>query len=143
MNLKFIVENLIESFLSAGKLALQLREKGLVKKIKSDNTPVSNGDLEVNDLITRKISEITPVQPRSYYGIAKYTSECLLRKQCADVNTQLILLRPPLIYGKGDLSRGYGPTGFTYKAISSDEIKWFASFIFVRFCFSLGTIDFK
>ncbi len=63
MHLKIIVENLIESFLSAGNLALRLREKGLVKKIKSDNTPVSNGDLEVNDLITKKISKITPDLP--------------------------------------------------------------------------------
>ena len=63
MNLKEIVENLIENFLEAGHLALQLREKGLVKKIKSDNTPVSNGDLEVNKFILNKISEVTPNIP--------------------------------------------------------------------------------
>ena len=63
MNLKNIVENLIENFLAAGDLALELREKGLIKKIKSDNTPVSNGDLEVNKLISNKISEITPDLP--------------------------------------------------------------------------------
>ena len=63
MDLKIIVENLIDSFLSAGNLALQLRKRGLIKKIKSDNTPVSNGDLEVNKLITKKISEITPNLP--------------------------------------------------------------------------------
>ena len=63
MNLKNIVENLIDSFLTAGNLALELREKGLVKKIKSDNTPVSNGDLEVNDFIIKKISSITPNLP--------------------------------------------------------------------------------
>ena len=63
MDLKIIVENLVDSFLSAGDLALQLRKKGLIKKLKSDNTPVSNGDLEVNDLITKKISEITPDIP--------------------------------------------------------------------------------
>ena len=63
MDLKIIIENLVESFLSAGNLALKLREKGLIKKIKSDNTPVSNGDLEVNNLITKKISEITPNIP--------------------------------------------------------------------------------
>ena len=63
MDLKKIVENLIDSFLNAGDLALKLREKGLIKKIKSDNTPVSNGDLEVNDLITKKITEITPDLP--------------------------------------------------------------------------------
>ncbi len=63
MNLKNIVENLIDSFLTAGNLALELRKKGLIKKIKSDNTPVSNGDLEVNDFITKKIYSITPNLP--------------------------------------------------------------------------------
>ena len=63
MNLKKIIESLIENFLEAGNLALQLREKGLTKKIKSDNTPVSNGDLEVNKLISNKISEVTPDIP--------------------------------------------------------------------------------
>ena len=63
MKLKIIVENLIESFLFAGDMALELRKKGLIKKIKSDNTPVSNGDLEVNELISKKISEITPNIP--------------------------------------------------------------------------------
>ena len=63
MDLKVVVENLIDCFLSAGNLALQLRKKGLIKKLKSDNTPVSNGDLEVNDLISKKISEITPDLP--------------------------------------------------------------------------------
>ena len=53
MNLKNIVESLIECFLEARDLAIQLREKGLVKKIKSDNTPVSNGDLEVNKFISK------------------------------------------------------------------------------------------
>ena len=63
MNLKKIVESLIDNFLEAGDLALQLREKGLIKKIKSDNTPVSNGDIEVNKLISNKILEITPDIP--------------------------------------------------------------------------------
>ncbi len=63
MDFKYVIEHLIESFLAAGDLALQLREKGLINKIKSDNTPVSNGDLEVNKLILSKISEITPELP--------------------------------------------------------------------------------
>ncbi len=63
LNLKEIVENLIDNFLEAGDLAIQLREKGLIKKIKSDNTPVSNGDLEVNKFISKKISEVTPNLP--------------------------------------------------------------------------------
>ncbi len=63
LNLKEIVENLIKNFLEAGDLAIQLREKGLVKKIKSDNTPVTNGDLEVNKFILNKISKVTPDLP--------------------------------------------------------------------------------
>ncbi len=63
MDLKKIVEDLIECFLTAGNLAIELREKGLIKKVKSDNTPVSNGDLEVNELITKVISKITPRIP--------------------------------------------------------------------------------
>ena len=63
MDLKIIVEKLIDPFLKAGELSISLREKGLKKEIKSDNTPVSNGDLEVNKFITKKISEITPNIP--------------------------------------------------------------------------------
>ena len=63
MDIKKIVENLIDNFLEAGELSLALREKGLKKEIKSDNTPVSNGDLEVNKFITKKILEITPDIP--------------------------------------------------------------------------------
>ena len=63
MKLKKIVESLVENFLEAGNIALELRKKGLVKKIKSDNTPVSNGDLEVNKFLTNKISKFTPDLP--------------------------------------------------------------------------------
>ena len=63
MEVKKIVEDLIDTFLKAGELSLSLREKGLTKEIKSDNTPVSNGDIEVNKFITKKILEITPDIP--------------------------------------------------------------------------------
>ena len=63
MNIKIIIEKLIDPFLKAGDLSILLREKGLKKEVKSDNTPVSNGDLEVNKFITKKISEITPDIP--------------------------------------------------------------------------------
>ena len=63
INIKKTVEDLIDTFLYAGKISLELREKGLTKNIKSDNTPVSNGDLEVNKIITEKISSLTPDVP--------------------------------------------------------------------------------
>ena len=63
INIKEIIESLIDTFLNAGKTCLDLRKKGLIKKIKSDNTPVTNGDLEVNKIISNKIIELTPSIP--------------------------------------------------------------------------------
>ena len=57
---KKITLSLIDTFNKAGNIALSLREAGLKKEIKSDNSPVSNGDIEVNKILTKKISEITP-----------------------------------------------------------------------------------
>ena len=57
---KKITLSLIDTFNRASQVALDLRKAGLTKEIKSDNTPVSNGDLEVNKILTKKISEITP-----------------------------------------------------------------------------------
>ena len=62
-DIKKVVESLINTFLNAGEISLELRKKGLTKSIKPDNTPVSNGDLEVNKIITKKIKELTPEIP--------------------------------------------------------------------------------
>ena len=55
-----IVTSLIDTFIFSGNVSLDLRNKGLKKKIKSDNTPVTNGDIQVNDLLTKKITDLTP-----------------------------------------------------------------------------------
>ena len=55
-----IINNLIDTFILSGNVSLDLRNKGLKKKIKSDNTPVTNGDIEVNNLLIKKISNLTP-----------------------------------------------------------------------------------
>ena len=62
-NKKKITENLIPTFNEAGEISLNLRKEGLKKEIKKDNTPVTNGDIEVNNLITEKIKKITPEIP--------------------------------------------------------------------------------
>ena len=61
--LKSISENLIDTFNDAGKVAIDLYKKGLKIEIKEDKSPVSNGDLKVNELITNKIKELTPNLP--------------------------------------------------------------------------------
>tara|TARA_B100000945_G_scaffold155680_1_gene124830 strand:+ start:298 stop:1077 length:780 start_codon:yes stop_codon:yes gene_type:complete len=61
--LKVIAENLISVTEIAGNKSIELYEKGLKKIIKPDNSPVTNGDLEVNRILTEKIKSITPNIP--------------------------------------------------------------------------------
>ena len=61
--LKNIAEGVIETFNDAGQESIDLYAKGLKIEIKSDNSPVSNGDLRCNELITNKILELTPNIP--------------------------------------------------------------------------------
>ena len=55
-----IINSLIETFVKCGNISLDLRSKGLKKEIKTDETPVTNGDIEVNNLLIKKISNLTP-----------------------------------------------------------------------------------
>ena len=61
--LKKISENLIETFKIAGKESIEIYKKGLKVEIKEDKSPVSNGDLRVNEILTNKIKELTPNIP--------------------------------------------------------------------------------
>ena len=61
--LKKISENLIETFNIAGRESIEIYKKGLKIEIKEDNSPVSNGDLKVNEILTKKIEELTPNIP--------------------------------------------------------------------------------
>ena len=63
INTEKIVRDLIDTFLKAGEVSIKLRKNGLIKEIKSDNTPVTNGDLEVNQIISKEIKKITPSIP--------------------------------------------------------------------------------
>ena len=60
---KKVIYELIKTFIDSGNIALELRNKGLKKIIKDDNTPVTNGDLKINEIITNKLKEITPEIP--------------------------------------------------------------------------------
>jgi len=63
IDIEKLIRGLIDTFLSAGEISITLRKDGLIKKIKSDNTPVSNGDLEVNEIVSTKLKELTPSIP--------------------------------------------------------------------------------
>ena len=144
INIKRVVESLVDTFLESGKVSLELRKKGLTKSIKSDNTPVSNGDLEVNKIITKKIIELTPSIPI----ISEETSENKTIKDLKDfwlvdpidgtydyinnleeftINAGLIIDKKPvagLIYApaKKRMFFSYGENQ-AFELINGDEIK--------------------
>ena len=144
INIKEIVESLIDTFLEAGKISIELRKKGLIKKIKSDNTPVSNGDLEVNKIITEKLKELTPLIPI----VSEETSDNKSNKNLKDfwlvdpidgtydyinnldeftINAGLILNRKPvagLIYApaKKRMFYSYGEN-HAYELLKGKEVK--------------------
>ena len=61
--LRNIAEGLIDTTYFAGKKSIEIFKKGLKKIIKPDNSPVTNGDLEVNKILTDKIKKLTPNIP--------------------------------------------------------------------------------
>ena len=62
-DLKNIAENLIETFQKAGDESIKIEKQNLKIKIKEDGSPVTNGDLKVNEILTEKIIRLTPNIP--------------------------------------------------------------------------------
>ncbi len=62
-DLKVIAEGLIATMESAGNKSIKIQNEGLKTTIKKDGSPVTNGDLEVNKILTEKISQLTPGIP--------------------------------------------------------------------------------
>ncbi|MDC1177374.1 3'(2'),5'-bisphosphate nucleotidase CysQ [Candidatus Pelagibacter sp.] len=144
IDIEKIVRDLIDTFLSAGEVSINLRKDGLTKKIKSDNTPVSNGDIEVNKIISKKLKELTPLIPI----ISEETSDNKLTKDLKNfwlvdpidgtydyindldeftINAGLIIDRKPvagLIYApaKKRMFYSYGE-GNAYEYTNGKEIK--------------------
>jgi UDP-glucose 4-epimerase len=70
-----------------------------------------------------QINEETAIAPTSFYGAAKYTTESLLTNVVrSQEKSSLLILRPPLIYGPGDASGGYGPSGFIKASLKNETI---------------------
>ena len=62
-NLKNIIENLINTFLEAGKIAKNISKQGVKITIKTDKSPVTDGDIAVDKILKHKIKELTPNIP--------------------------------------------------------------------------------
>ena len=63
LNLKNTTEQLIDTFLEAGKIAKEISQRGVKVTIKSDKSPVTDGDLAVDKILTVKIKNLTPSIP--------------------------------------------------------------------------------
>ena len=63
LNLKTITEELLETFLEAGKIAKEISRRGVKITIKADKSPVTDGDLAVDQLLRNKIAYLTPDIP--------------------------------------------------------------------------------
>ena len=62
-DLEILTKSLILPMEKAGELSIDTYEKGLKIQIKDDNSPVTNGDIEVNKILTKAIKEHTPSIP--------------------------------------------------------------------------------
>ena len=63
LNLKNTAEGLIDTFLKAGKIAKEISHRGVKITIKADKSPVTDGDLAVDELLRTKIESFTPNIP--------------------------------------------------------------------------------
>ena len=63
IDFKRITEELIPVFDAAGLVSIDLYKKGLKIEIKEDGSPVTNGDLRVNEIICDRIIQLTPNIP--------------------------------------------------------------------------------
>ena len=63
INLERVAEELLDDFFKAGKIAKEISRQGVKITIKKDNTPVTDGDIKVNQILTDKIRNLTPEVP--------------------------------------------------------------------------------
>ena len=63
LNLKNISEEFLDTFIEAGKIAKDISQRGVKITVKTDKSPVTDGDLAVNQLLTEKIENLTPDIP--------------------------------------------------------------------------------
>jgi len=63
LDLKNTAESLIDTFMEAGRIAKEISQQGVKITIKPDKSPVTDGDLAVDELLKTKIKTLTPNIP--------------------------------------------------------------------------------
>ena len=84
---------------------------------------ISSAEVYGEAVENTNITENTPVQPSSYYGIAKYASEKLVTKAIENhEGCSLLIVRPVLVYGPDEQGSFYGPNGFIRTTLKKEPI---------------------
>jgi UDP-glucose 4-epimerase len=128
-----------DSFLSNIKIALSIAraiESAKPRRVLFFSSAAVYGE-ETTNIST---AETTPVNPVSFYGIAKFASERILENAARNAGSSLLILRPPLIYGPEDTTDSYGPVGFIRSHLKGQKITLWGDgselreFLFVEDC---------
>jgi len=111
---KKITKKLLPVFINVGKKTINLKKNNLKIYIKDDNTPVTNGDLEVDRILQKEIKKLTPNIPivseensslminfryKSFWLLDPIdgTKEYILGKKEYTLNAALIIKKKPVI----------------------------------------------
>ena len=144
INLKDIAKELIDTFFEAGRAAKTISDQGIKITLKEDKSPVTNADLAVDEILTKKIKKLTPQiviiseetvktdisnKNENFWLIDPIdgTKEYIKKGEEYTLNAALILnLKPEIgiIYApaKDRLFYSYGK-GFAYEIKNKKEIK--------------------
>lgn len=74
------------------------------------------------DTNNNNTTELTLPNPTSFYGIAKYLAERVIKKVCNDNKIKYVIARIPRVYGEVDFEENYGPTKFLYHFIKKKPL---------------------
>ena len=82
LDLKSIAEELIDTFLKAGKIAKEIGQKGAEVIIKADKSPVTNGDLTVDKILAnpQSVELLTTNETKTYARSLGLTKDDLYSK---------------------------------------------------------------
>ncbi|MCE7505294.1 NAD-dependent epimerase/dehydratase family protein [Polynucleobacter sp. IMCC30063] len=111
------IENLLENNKIADNIAKLITSSGRLSKVIYISSAEVYG--HPKDIL---LSENTLVNPSTYYGAHKIYMEGIIAKACKGRGIGYCFPRPPLIYGDGDSSLSYGPTGFIWHALLNKQI---------------------
>lgn len=101
-------------------LARSLSKKRIKKCLYFSTTSVY-GDGTTNLSMT----EETAIAPTSFYGTAKFASECAIKQVTQKIGTPLIIFRPCMVYGPHDTSHAYGPARFIRSILREGKVYLF------------------